>query len=571
MLGELAIKNFAIIDDIHITFADGLSVLTGETGAGKSIIIEAVNLLLGGRAASDLVRTGEEQAELEAFFPIDSNSNAARIMKESDMDPQEGLMIRRIISATGRHRIYVNSRQSTIQFLKTVTRNLASISSQHAHQGLLDEEKHLDILDRFAALLPLREEIEALYKTLTPLIHKVAQLQSGKKKSDEENALLRFQLEEIETARIQPDEDRFLEKERARLKSASEIFDIVQGAVQEIYLQEGSVLERLGAIQSNLDRHATKDVALSPMVAALSRSVLDLEDLTHDLRRYGDGVDLRPEALEETEARLDMIQKLKRKYGGSGATLEALFQRHNDIKAAISGTESMGEEIEQMTKQIDQLSAEMGKKAKTLSDARKKAALILSKMAEEELKSLDMGNTRFQIAVTQTPSKDQTPPPLTKDGWMITSSGMDRVSFLMAPNPGEEPRPLHRIASGGELSRVVLALKAILTETEPVGTLVFDEVDSGIGGLTADKVGIKLKALSEKYQLLCITHLPQIARFGNHHYKIEKEVVNQRTATVITPLKTKDERIQEIARMMGGDHLSRATLKHAEELLRGAP
>ena len=565
MLGELAIKNFAIIDDIRISFSEGLSVLTGETGAGKSIIIEAVNLLLGGRASTDLVRTGEKQAELEAFFPIDPDSNAAHIMKENDMDPEEGLMIRRIISVNGRHRIYINSRQSTIQFLKTVTRNLASISSQHAHQGLLDEESHLDILDRFAGIWPLRETVETLYRTVLPLIKKVEALQTGQKRSEEESTFLRFQLDEIEAAAIQPNEDEQLENERNRLKSGSEIYETVQRAIQEIYLGEGSVLERLSVIQSDLHRQNTMDARLSPMVESLSRSILELEDFTHELRKYGDGLDLSPEALDATEVRLDMIQKLKRKYGGNGATLEGLFQRYEEIKSAILGTTNVAEQIEELKKKIETLSLELGKKAMALSNARKKAAGKLAKLAEIELKALEMENTRFEIAVNQSPSKVASP--LTVDGMMISATGIDHVSFLMAPNPGEAPRPLHRIASGGELSRVVLALKAILTETEPVGTLVFDEVDSGIGGLTADKVGIKLKKLSEKYQLLCITHLAQIARFGMHHYKIKKQVINQRTATVITPLTTKEDRIQEIARMMGGSHLSEATLNHAKEML----
>ncbi|SLM27506.1 RecN [Desulfamplus magnetovallimortis] len=580
MLGELAIKNFAIIDDLRISFSNGLSVLTGETGAGKSIIIEAVNLLLGGRASTDLVRTGEKQAELEAFFPIEPDSSAAKIMRAYDLDPFEGLMIRRIIAVNGRHRIFVNSRQSTIQFLKQVTRNLASISSQHAHQGLLNEENHLDILDTFAGTHTLRNTVQELYGELLPLLKNIYELKAGIEKAIEDNEFIRYQIDEIESAQLKPDEDEALETERNRLKNGTEIYESLNSAMDEIYSKDGSVLERLGKIRADFEKHGVVDKALSRMAETLSRSMLELEDFNHELRRHCDTVDLNPDILEETEVRLDFIQKLKRKYGGHSATLDAVFKKYKELKSTLSGTENMAGQIEQMEEKAEVLSAEIGRKAIELSGQRQKAALELATLAEGELKSLEMENTRFRISVTQVKkeTKPEDPqkelffdplasPLLTVNGMKIFQNGIDRVSFLMAPNLGEQPRPLSRIASGGELSRVVLALKAILTETEPVGTLVFDEVDSGIGGRTADKVGMKLKLLSEKYQLLCITHLTQIARYGTHHYRIEKKVINNRTSTVITPLKETGDRIREIARMMGGSNISQATLDHAAEML----
>lgn len=580
MLGELAIKNFAIIDDIRISFSRGLSILTGETGAGKSIIIEAVNLLLGGRASADLVRTGEKNAELEAFFTIAPNSNAARIMEEHDLDPSEGLMIRRIIAVNGRHRIYVNSRQSTIQFLKEVTKNLASISSQHAHQGLLNEVNHLNILDSFAGTWPLRNTIQALHNELFPLIKELLRFKTGLEKKLEDNELLKFQIDEIEQAAVKPGEDEFLEAERNRLKQGSEIYKSIHAGINEIYAKDGSVLERLGRIKGKFEKHGLVDPALARMAEALSRSMLDLEDLIHELRQVCNTIDLNPDNLEDTEVRLDLIQKLKRKYGGPGSTLEELFKCHDELQATISETENIAKKMEQMEKRARELSRQLGEKSLKLSKTRKKAAVKLAQLAEEELKALEMGNTRFKIALTQTrmensshdPQHELFPDPsmsnlLTVNAMKISDTGIDRASFLMAPNPGEQPRPLSRIASGGELSRVVLALKAILSETESVETLVFDEVDSGIGGRTADKVGIKLKILSEKYQLLCITHLTQIAKYGTNHYKIEKKLINHRTSTILTRLEKKQERVQEIARMMGDSHISRTTLDHAAEML----
>jgi len=581
MLSELAIKNFAIIDDIRISFSKGLSVLTGETGAGKSIIIEAVNLLLGGRASADLVRNGEEQAELEAFFLIDPESPPARIMEENHLDPSEGLIIRRIIAINGRHRIFINSRQSTMQMLKLLTENLASISSQHAHQGLLNEENHLDILDSFAGTWPYRREVHTIYNELLPLVRELVNLKANVDKIVEENEFLRFQIDEIEQADIKPEEDETLEMEKNRLNNGSQIYETIQSAINEIYSKEGSILEKLDSIKANFDKYGEMERALASGAQSISRTMLELEDLTDQLRRASDTIELDPDILEQTQARLDLIQKIKRKYSGAGGTLEDLFRLYQTFKDKISSTENISEEIEKMEVHAKLLSDQLGEKVLKLSGKRKSAAIELAKLAEDELRALEMENTRFKIDLNQTKALNKSGDPqielfpdetmsnlLTVNGMKIYGTGIDKASFLMAPNPGEPPKPLNRIASGGELSRVVLALKAILSESKPQGTLVFDEVDSGIGGKTSDKVGIKLKQLSEKYQILCITHLAQIAKYGTSHDKIEKQVANNRTSTVIRPLLGLEERIKELARMMGGSDISQVTIDHATEMLK---
>ncbi|MBF0468446.1 MAG: DNA repair protein RecN [Desulfamplus sp.] len=580
MLSELAIKNFAIIDDIRISFSEGLCVLTGETGAGKSIIIEAVNLLLGGRASSDLVRNGEEFAELEAFFVIEPDSGAARIMHENDLDPSEGLIIRRIIALNGRHKIFINSRQSTIQMLKLVTENLASISSQHAHQGLLNEENHLDILDSFAGTWPERGDLQSLHNELFPLSKEIGRLKANIDKIIEENEFLRFQIDEIEQADIKAGEDESLEIERSRLNNGSQIYEAIQSGINEIYSKEGSILEKLGLIKTDFDKFAQMDNSLARGAEILSKTMLELEDLADELRRVSDTIDLDPDILEQTQARLDLIQKLKRKYSGTSGSLEDLFRRYQTFKDKISSTENIAKDIEQMEAHASLLSEQLGQKALSLSETRKRAATELAQLAEDELKELEMENTRFKINLSQTKAPDKSSDPqielfpdltmshlLTVNGMKIYATGVDRASFLIAPNPGEPPKPLGRIASGGELSRVVLALKAVLSENESQGTLVFDEVDSGIGGRTSDKVGIKLKRLSEKHQIICITHLAQIAKYGAVHYRIEKQVINNRTATAITRLASPEDRIKELARMMGGTNISQVTLDHAAEMV----
>ena len=557
MLIELSIKNFAIIDDIRISFSRGLSVLTGETGAGKSIIIEAVNLLLGGRVSGDLVRTGEENAELSAFFEIDPGSNAAKILEDQGMDASEGLMIRRIISSKGRHRLFINSKQSTMHLLKLVTKNLAGISSQHAHQGFLKQENHIDILDQFAGTFPLRREVGRLYNKFSMLKNRIAELKEILEQGDQDNEFLRFQISEIEDAGILPREDEKLEKQKKRLKSSSEIVNAVKRSVNALYLTENSVVEQLGLVKNDLEKVSSLDPVLGEKTEKINMTVLELQDLAEELRTYASTVELDTEALEKTELRLDLVQRLKRKYGGS---LESLFAKYDELKKKISSTGEIRKEIDQLTKDTENILNNLHEKSFVLSEKRKAAGKNLSLLVEAEFKDLEMDNAGFTISIE--PLSE-----VSSGNIQYSAKGIDKVGFLMAPNPGEEPRPLNRIASGGELSRVVLALKAVLSETESLETLIFDEVDAGIGGKTSEKVGIKLKNLALDYQVICITHLAQIAKYGTTHFRIKKNVVNGRTSTSIFPLTEKKDRINEIARMIGGEEITPATINHAKEML----
>ncbi|MCG8637319.1 MAG: DNA repair protein RecN [Desulfobacterales bacterium] len=566
MLSALAIKNFAIIEDIRIEFNAGLSILTGETGAGKSIIIEAVNLLLGSRASADLVRTGKESAELEAFFEIDEDSHAARVMKDQGMEWEDGLIIRRVISSSGKSRVYINSRQSTLDLLKQVTVNLAGISSQHAHQGLLKEENHLDILDEFANTLDLRKEVATLHKKIQPLKKEIQALETRKEAAEKEQALLQFQVDEIEAADIQPDEDETLARKRERLQNASQIFETVNGAIHEIYDREGALLERISSLSDRFRRYGASDGQLKKLGDRLDAVSFDLQDMISDLRHYTDTIDLDPESLEIVDQRLDLISKLKRKYGGS---LESLFEQYHAMSADLEENLGLGKKIRRLEKELSGLESDIRQKAKALSMRRKKEGIALSRLAQAELGALEMGRARFEVAFS-TLASDNPADITTRDNEKIFPTGMDRVGFLLSPNPGETPKPLAKIASGGELSRIVLALKAVLSKGQSLETLVFDEVDSGIGGATSEKVGLKLRELGDLHQVICITHLAQIARYGAHQYRIFKQVVKDRTATSIIPLSSEDERVEEIARMIGGREITEATRTHARELLHTA-
>lgn len=563
MLRALAIKNFAIIEDLRIEFAPGLSVLTGETGAGKSIIIQAVNLLLGSRASADLVRTGKDNAELEAVFYIAPDSHAARLMADQDMDTEDGLIIRRVVSAEGKSKIYINSRQTTLDFLKQVTENLAGVSSQHAHQGLLNEEQHLDILDEFAQTLDLRKDVADLYRQIIPLKKEIAGLKAGKEKAEKELELLQFQVNEIETANIQPGEDEDLVQTRDQLQNAGQIFEAVNNAVHNLYDRDESVLDQISGMTVRFGRFSGTNEKLGALARRLDEISYELQDLVSEFRSFAAGIDLDPQTLDQVDRRLDQIAKLKRKYGGS---LDTIFEQYRSMAENLANIQGIDGRIEQLEQEQDGLAAQIRQKAKALSMRRQKEGLSLAKLAKAELADLEMGRARFEVAFSTEPGVD--PDELvTEDNEKISAVGMDRVRFLLSPNPGESPKPLAKIASGGELSRIVLALKAVLCRDHSFETLIFDEVDAGIGGATSDKVGLKLKELGRVQQVICITHLAQIARYGNHQFRITKQVSGGRTSTRITPLTCQEDRVKELARMIGGSRITDATLAHARELL----
>jgi len=564
MLKELSIRNFAIIDDLQIRFSEGLTILSGETGAGKSIILNAVNLLLGSRASADLVRTGAQNAELEALFQITGSSRVANIMAEHGYEPSDGLLVRRIISRSDMNRVYINGRMATIQLLNAITENLASISGQHVHQLLLKEEQHLLILDQFGGLMPLREEVSAYFHQMLPFLEKLKELNTIKERQVEQIELLEFQLKEITAANPAWGEDKALEQERVRLKNAEELYQVVYNSIESLYSAPGSVIEKLVDVKKNLDKISQIDPQLKSKTAKLSDTTYQIEDLIEGLRSYLNSIQMDEKQIDAVEERLDTLNKLKRKYGGS---IEVVFDKLKSIEQDLANVENIADSIRDTETQISGLHSKLKDQALNLSRRRKKTADKFAKKVIDQLATLMMSKTEFKASLQVMAADGKTNQYLTANNHIITETGIDRATFLIAPNIGEALKPLASIASGGELSRVVLALKALLVKTDSVETVVFDEVDAGIGGGVAEVVGKKLADLAAHHQVICITHLPQIAKFGDQHYSISKHVTKGRTRTSISLLSDKD-RYKEIARMLGGEKITQATLEHAREMLK---
>lgn len=563
MLRKLSIRNFAIIDDLSITFEEGLTVLSGETGAGKSIIINAVNLILGRRANAQMIRTGAETAELEAFFDVPSQGHLSQQMAEYGLDASEGLIVRRVISRNNRHKNFINDRLVTMQLLNTITDNLASISGQHAHQRLLKEEAHLQIIDQFGGLLRLRSQFQKIYQEIKQNLQELEHLKTSQSRRKEQLELYAFQKKEIIDAAIEVDEDQLLEKEIMRLRHAESLFQAVKASIDTLYDSQGAVLEKLSDLKNGLEKSIRIDPALSSVGKGLADTIYQLEDITEELRTYLQTIHIDPQRLEAVEERMDLLTKLKRKYGGSIADIGAHL---TSVTNKLEAVENLDENIAQINCKLADFHAQLTSSAQELSKKRQQTAKKLAVLVEKELASLKMGKTRFSVFFNTVTADADLSPYLTVEAHGVNENGQDRVVFMIAPNVGEDLKPLAAIASGGELSRIVLALKAILAETESVQTIIFDEVDAGIGGAVAEKIGKKLAALAHHHQIICITHLPQIAKYGSQHFRISKKISSGRTQTSIKAIDQK-ERVQEIARMLGGDTITDATLRHAEEML----
>ena len=555
MLTELSIRNFAIIDEMKVSFADGLNVITGETGAGKSIIIGAVSLLLGERASADMIRSFEESATVEALFDIGEKDDLKKKIREMGFHVGKELILKRIVSRTGKNRVYIDGQLATLGMLSAISESLINICGQHEHQVILNADNHIDILDEFGDLLPLRREYAEMYGEYLSLKEKIREFLSVKKTRGERDDLLRFQLKDIDDAGIRPGEDAALLEEKKVLNNVQKLMDYATGAHDLLYGRAGSVLGEFRGAIANIREIKKIDTGLRLSDGDLDNIYYQLEETALTLRDYMKNLSYDPARLDIIDDRLELLGKLKRKYGRS---LEDVLQKRVQIEEELKAISSVDDEIERMSKDLETLSPRLLEKARDLSEKRRKTASVLKKAIEGEIHSLRMENAAFEITFKAPDDHHGSAP--------FNPRGIDEVEFFLATNVGEALKPLNRIASGGELSRIMLAVKNILARTGSVGTIIFDEVDSGIGGATAEDVGKKLKGVAKHHQILCITHLPQIACFGDRHYRVVKAVSGERTVASVDALSDKD-RLDEIARMLGGAELTKKTKEHAREMI----
>lgn len=539
MIRYLSIRNLAVIDSIAVEFEESFNVLTGETGAGKSMLVEAVGLLLGGRASPDLIRTGEDVAVVEAIF---------------EADGQE-IVVRREITAQGRSRAFVSGALATAAALKDLATRLVELHGQHEHQQLLDPAQHLPLLDEWAGLTARQQDVARAFGRVRALNAQLDRLRMDTRERAARLELVEFQLGELQRAALQPGEDETLAATRQVLRSAGTLQRLCAEGYRDLYEADQSVLATLGGVWRRVSELAAIDPRFAPFLQQRDGIKSELEDLATTLRDYGDSIDASPGRLEDVEDRLALLERLKRKHGPA---LEDVIARRDTLAAehaALTGGESSAGEIEQQLVEARRAFLET---ARDLSSRRRAAARTFATALESELADLAMERTRFEVRLQPDESESR---------W--SEQGIDAGEFYLSPNLGEDVRPLARIASGGELSRVMLALKTLAAATQSGQTLIFDEVDAGIGGRAATVVGQKLQALGRRFQVLCITHLPQIAAAGRSHFLIEKRVQGKRTATTVSRLSAED-RVAELARMMGGSSAGPQAKAGARELLAAA-
>jgi DNA repair protein RecN (Recombination protein N) len=560
MLTDLTIKNFAIIDQIHAQFGPGLNALTGETGAGKSILVDAINLLLGSRASSEMIRTGQEEASVEAFVEL-GGKGGTPLLENLGLEQSEGLQFRRIIHQSGKSRAFLNGTAITLHMLEELGEGLIHIYGQHEHQHFLDPLRHIDILDRSGGLLETRNRFQEVFAAWTKAVSEMAELTSRQKQRAERMEFLAFQSGEISRAGLKVGEDEELGAERSRLVHAEKLYSIAHFGAEVLYGESGSAVERLKATLQRLKEGVKVDPALATLAASVESILFQSEDVASSLRAYREKIYFDPKRLETIESRLDELTKLKKKYGPALADVLAYRERIDGERKTLGGLEEKISDLEKIAREEQ---ARAGTLARQLSEKRKEAASDLASKLEKELSSLGMKKVRFQIKVDS-----EVAGPGEGDRPRMNEKGMDRVEFLLSPNPGEDLKPLAKIASGGELSRIMLAMKRIFAEDSLVKTLIFDEVDAGIGGGIAEIVGRKLKEISGHFQVFCITHLPQIASFADTHYKIIKKESGGKTYVEVKRL-SDEERLEEVARMLGGLKITGKTIDHAREMLKEA-
>ncbi len=548
MLTELSIRNVAIIDQLQLSFGAGLNILSGETGAGKSIIIDALTLVCGGRASTDLIRSGEDEATVEAIFDLGGLPSLQAPLQEAGIDVGDELLVKRCLSRTGKNRVYINGSLATLAQLTELGRQLVTIHGQHESQGLLRPEHHLVLLDAFAGTSELRQRVAAAFEQWKQIAERLAHFDEQERDTARRIDLLAYQVEEIAAAELKAGEEEELEEQQRLLANAERLACTTGSAYEALYGGDQALLGELKRVTAAMREAAVIDAALAPLHSMLDEGYLQLEDAALQLRDYAARIEADPEQLKRVDDRLDLLMRLKRKYA---PTVEELIALGATLAAELEELQGRSRSRDELQQELAEQRASLEKLGAELSERRRAAAGKLEQQLAAETRQLAMPHAVVQVAFESLAEP--------------RSSGFEKVEFLFSTNPRVPPRSLGKVASGGELSRLMLAFKQVLPEGE-APTMVFDEVDTGVGGAVAGVVGRKLRNLATGQQVFCVTHLPQVAAWAMQHIRVEKLVGNGRTSTLVTLL---DEpgRVQEVARMLAGEQISDAALQHATEMI----
>ena len=557
MLQLLSISNIALIDDLRVEFDGALNLLTGETGSGKSIIVDALGVLIGGRFTSELLKSGAERGSIEGLFLLAPNPQLESLLENSGLQNGDELIIRREISAGGRNKIFINNQLATQSLLRDLRPFLVDIHGQGDQQTLFDTDTHLELLDSFAGHHALRAEVAEAYEALTGLQRELATLRKDSAEKFQLLDTLQFQIAELENAQLSLGEDERLEEERRRLSNVEKLTTLCQSSYSRIYEDDDAALARLRQTLKEIEELSEYDSGFREYLEGLESARAVLEDLSFALRDFADKLEFSPSRLATIADRLAELSRLKRKYGGAiEAALEHLAQSQDRLRQI----ETSDEREQQLTAELQTAQQRYLETARKLHKQRVKAAKALEKAVEQGIAEVAMESARFEVQVNGDLGSDDV-------NGAAGRNGIDRVEFYFSANVGEEVKPLARVASGGEASRLMLVLKTVSNASEFPRTIVFDEIDSGIGGRVSEAVGIKLKKLSETNQVLCVTHQPQIARFADNHLVVQKEAHDGRTLVNINKL-DRAGRVEEIARMLTGAEITDSARRHARELLK---
>ncbi|MFZ1279967.1 MAG: DNA repair protein RecN [Ignavibacteriaceae bacterium] len=565
MLKSLEIKDYALIDHINVEFGKGLNIITGETGAGKSILIDAMSLLLGERASTEVVRKGAQKSFVEGIFDVEQNKKVKSLLEENEIEFQPELIIRREISLKGSNRCFVNDSPVSLNVVKELGDLLVDLHGQHEHQSLLRPETHIDFIDEFANNFKLLDEYKIVYKDLNTKQNELKDLKSKEDSLKEKKEIYNFQIKEIDVVNPQPEEDELISNELNILENSEKLLELTDEVYDKLYDGEPSVTDLLGETKHKLNQLASIDKSFLESEGECDSALAIVKELANSLRSYKSKIDVDPKEVERKRERLGSINLLKKKYGGS---ITKIIEHRVKIGKEFELADNFSEAINKLEKEILSLKKITGESAEKLSIVRKKQADKVETEVKKVLTQLGIPDSIFKVIITQseTDKNDSHSVILKNKNYNCTETGIDEIQFYISTNVGEDVKPLVKVASGGEISRIMLSLKTILAKSDKLPLLIFDEIDTGVSGRIAQKVGAALKDLASFHQIISITHLPQIAGMADHHFAVEKNQVDHRAVSSIKKLKD-DERINEVAKLISGEELSKASIESAKQLI----